>query len=280
MTPHDSLSLWEPMDPSVMGEVADARLQMHHAAQFASAFGISLLAHASDDSHTSLTWDARHGALTSGHAPGTDVAVALGVADLTVLVVVGTRVHTTLPLIGRTIDEVATELRAALDVAGVDSLRYTLRRHFEIPDHPVAHGARFSATPAHCAQLAHMFAAGDLLLGEIARSTDGGTTVRCWPHHFDIATLLTFPNGRSNSVGLAAGDHFYEAPYAYVNVHPATENASRAEPLAGGGSWHTQYWVGAVLPLTQLTANAGAQETQLRAFYVSAVAACERLVTR
>ena len=268
------------MDPTLMGEVADARLQMHHAVQFASAFSISLLPRASDDSHTSLTWDAQHGALTSGRTPSTDVAVALVVADLTVLVLVDTRVHTTLPLIGRTIHEVATDLRAALDNAGVDGVRYTLRRHFEIPDHPVAHGACFSATPAHCAQLVQAFAAGDLLLGEIVRSTPGGSAVRCWPHHFDIATLLTFPNGRSNSVGLAAGDHFYEAPYAYVNVHPATENASRAEPLAGGGSWHTAGWVGAVLPLPQLTANAGEQETQLRAFYASAVAACERLVTR
>jgi hypothetical protein len=91
--------------------------------------------------------------------------------------------------------------------------------------------------------------------------------------------VLRFPNGRTNSVGLSAGDHYYEAPYAYVNVSPATANAAQAESLEGGGVWHTHEWVGAVLPLTHLTPDVSAQQRQLRAFYASAVAACERLVS-
>ena len=271
---------WAAIDPAVIGAVADARVQVHHAAQFPSAFGISFLAHARDDSHTNLAWDAANGALASGRIPGSDIAVALQVAELAVLVLVGAKLHATIPLAGRTTDEVATPLRSAISAAGADGTRFTLRRHFEIPDHPVAHGARFNATPAHCAQLAHVFADGDLLLGDIARTPRGGSAVRCWPHHFDIATLLNFPGGRSNSIGLSAGDHFYEAPYAYVNVHPATAGSAKAEPLQGEGSWHTDGWVGAVLPLTRLSADAGAQEAQLRAFYATAAAACERLVTR
>jgi hypothetical protein len=48
-------------------------------------------------------------------------------------------------------------------------------------------------------------------------------------------------------VGMEPGDVYYAEPYFYVNMSPSPTSAPTSE-LAGGGSWHTREWIGAVLP--------------------------------
>jgi len=74
------------------------------------------------------------------------------------------------------------------------------------------------------------------------------------------------------------GDDMFPEPYYYVNARPSPSQPPTA-PLEGGGIWHTDGWVGAVLPGSRLTSDAGGQEAQVRAFLNSAVEACTRLVT-
>jgi hypothetical protein len=71
-----------------------------------------------------------------------------------------------------------------------------------------------------------------------------GSPVRCWPHHFDIATQIGSAD-RSIGVGMSPGDGSYPQPYFYVSPSPYPD-VSTLSPL-GSGSWHTQGWVGAVL---------------------------------
>src|SRR4051812_7056528 len=82
-------SRWAPLDASLAGQLGDARRQLHHAAQFAAAVGISYLPHAADDSHTNLEWLAAHRALASHTVSSMSGNVRLGVrvADLTLLVI-------------------------------------------------------------------------------------------------------------------------------------------------------------------------------------------------
>ena len=91
------------------------------------------------------------------------------------------------------IDNILTDL--GLDHAGGVALPY------DIPAHPVAAGGRYSGAadrPAF-AELARWFEAADDILDEVkSRLTDIGSAsgaVRCWPHHFDIATLLSLGRG-------------------------------------------------------------------------------------
>ena len=47
----------------------------------------------------------------------------------------------------------------------------------------------------------------------------------CWPHHFDIATLVKLEDGqpanaRSIGVGVSPGDEYYAQPYVYVSPWP------------------------------------------------------------
>jgi len=271
---------WQALNPSIARELADARLQLHHAAQFATAMGISYLARQPDDSHTNLGWDRKHEALRSREVRALSHAVRVAVRprDLTLLVLVDGSIGQRIPLHGSTISQVEIALRASLNAAGLDGRRLTLRRHYDLPSHHVAGGDPFdSSRVADFAELANLYGNAAALLSDL-RSRIAGSEVRCWPHHFDIATLATIAPGRTSGAGMSPGDEMYPEPYFYVNAYPAPAADRVRAPLQGGGTWHTEVWTGAVLTGSRLTANASDQPTQVGAFLDSAVEACASLL--
>jgi len=274
---------WQPVRPEDSTHLADARLQLHHAAQFGSAAGISFLEHQADDSHANLEWVPALAGLFSRVIP-TRTAFRIGVrpADLTLLIVTENdqsiaryRLH------GRTIVEATAWIRARIAPLGVDAARYTLKRHYEIPGHPVAMGDSFDASDKPSfEQLSKWLANGASILVSIIRPMQDASEVRCWPHHFDIATRIQVGSRRAIGIGLEPGDEYYDEPYFYINMNPQPSAAqARLRPLWGHGIWHTREWVGAVLPGSKLE-RASAQERQVREFVDSAVSACRALATQ
>lgn len=268
---------WQATSPARTKSLSDARLQLHYAAQFGTALGISYLDHAADDSHTNLGWDAGHGALVSRAAKG--VAVGVRVADLTLLVLRDGKVAANIPLHAKTIEGATAELAKAFGAAGLDASRYTLKRHYELPAHPIAAGGKFNASDTGAFQeLARWLGNASVALERIAATVPGASDVRLWPHHFDIATLVTFSADASTGAGLEMGDQYYDEPYFYVNARPEPKREQLPAKLAGNGSWHTHEWIGAVLPGSRVSGEAPAQEAQVRAFLDSALDACRKLV--
>lgn len=271
MSDSDAAAAWIPVDPSLARALTDARGQLHYCAQFVSGFGISYLPHARDDSHTSMAWDARRGALVSASFDG--VSLALRLADLALLVIRDGFPDVELPAHGRSIAALTDRVRAALSVAGLDAVRFTLARHFEIPTHPLADGASFDVGDRKAfAALAAWYGDAAQVLEEIREARDG-SPVRCWPHHFDIATLITVGEGRTTGAGLSPGDTYYDEPYFYVNAYPAPSRDALGAALAGAGRWHTFEWIGAVLPGSHVAANGASQRVQMRDFLRSALSA-------
>ena len=264
------------LNPKAGPALADARRQLHHAAQFATAAGISYLPKRTDDSHTNLEWLDRDGMLASHPIPATTpFRIAVRARDL-LLRFLDTHNATLaeLPIGDKTIADVERWIRARLPELGADAGRFTLRRHYEIPYHAVDTGTPFDTSDTDAfGQLAAWFSTGTELLEHLRQSVRDAeaSDVRCWPHHFDIATLITVAPGKTVGVGLEPGDVYYEEPYFYVNMSPSPAAAPKRE-LAGHGSWHTHEWIGAVLPVSRLSATNARDEAG--AFIRSAVAAC------
>jgi len=258
-------------------QLADACLQCHHAAQIIVSLGISLLPHQEDDSHTNLTWDSELGALTSHPMPGTaPFRGALAIAELELLVA-GDGISDRMPLGGKTAADAWQWLLAEVRKAGGDVKRMTLVKHYSIPTHPVAVGASFQRHPAAAfAELAAYYDLADQVLQGLEAKNPGASTVRCWPHHFDIATLITLPphgpTTRTIGAGLEPGDNSYAEPYFYVSPTPHPP-ADRLGKLAVG-YWHTTGWTGAVLTATDLLALGGDPERNAAEFVDTAVDAC------
>ena len=274
---------WQPVRPEDAAKLSDCRLQLHYAAQFGAAAGISFLAHRPDESHTNLEWVPSLAGLFSRVIP-TGRPFRIGVRPSKFALLMVTEENQPIAeykLHGRTITDATEWIRSQVKSLGADPTRYTLRRDYEIPDHPVAIGESFDASaPTLFEELSKWFSNAATLLGSVVRKTRRASELRCWPQHFDLATLIKVAPGRTIGMGLEPGDDFYDEPYFYLNMSPQP-SASRAQsrPLWGNGTWHTNEWVGPVLPGSRFGA-ASAQEQQVREFLDSATAACRALVTQ
>jgi hypothetical protein len=71
---------------------------------------------------------------------------------------------------------------------------------------------------------------------------------------------------------------FYDEPYFYVNANPPPWGGELPQTLKGHGAWHTQEWIGAVLPASRMTTDVTAQEEQVSDYFWSAVQACKALL--
>ena len=273
-------SRWARVGDLPATALVDERLQLHHAAQIAVSAAISYLAARPDDGHTALSWSAALGALvTEPIASAGQLRIGVQIANLT-LHAVDERGETTrsFALAGRTIADGETWLRATLVEAGCDETRFTTRKHYTIPTHPVAGGAAFSPRSAEMGELARYWGNAAAVLEDVARTTIGASAVRTWPHHFDIATLIELPGTprRTVGVGQSPGDDSYAEPYWYVGPFPYP-SVDALPPLAGLGHWHTTGWVGAVLPASAYVDTAD-QRVEVATFIDSAVAACRSLL--
>jgi hypothetical protein len=289
------MSAWENLGAVPPGELAAARVELHWAAQVAAATGKLLLPAQADASEQSFAWDGRARALAQGAVAAPRPfrsALAFDPPALALLDEAGTDLAR-MPLAGHTLDEAYTWLERAVEALLGRPLPGPLERPPEHPDHlpphPVAEAGTFSGGGPAFAELARWFADLDGLLHEVAEETPGASPVRCWPHHFDLATLVALdadsPDSRADreaarsiGIGMSPGDSARPAPYLYATPWPYPPESARRHlpPLPAGGVWNTEEWVGAVLDAASLVAAGppAAQHEAAAAFVGAAVAYC------
>lgn len=279
---------WQQLGDPKPTDLVDARLQAHWAVQIVSTAGRTHLETRADDSHTNLGWVDAHGAL-AGRQVGAHRA-ALRLADLTLLLLdEGDLVVAEQALGGKTLDQGYAWLQQALEQQAGKSGELQ-RPDYEMPEHAVSGGEPFSADAEALAELSRWFHNADLLLQKLAGWESNATEVRCWPHHFDLATLILEDpivevgadeaSARSIGVGMEPGDHNYAEPYWYCTPWPEPRYLERPM-LHGEGFWHFENdWFGAVLTGTRLVTAApeDAQARRAEMFVRSAVAGSRLLL--
>ena len=281
---------WRELGSPIPTALVNARLELHWAAQVVGSVGHTFAPPVADDSHTALQWGSHAGMLVGarvGDAAGFRAGLALAREALRVVADPGGEVVDEFVLAGHTLDEAYAWMAGRLAESSGGQLSGPLaRRDYQMPLHPVAEGATFAGDDLRaCAELARWFANSWQVLDALGRARSEASPVRVWPHHFDIATLLSVPGGtadhpRSVGVGMTPGDASYAEPYWYVTPWPYPENPT-LPPLAGEGRWHSEGWTGAVLLGTDcvLAGRGAAQATRVAEFLESAIAAAVRLVT-
>jgi hypothetical protein len=313
---------WETLGTVPLARLLDARLQLHWAAQPAAAVGKLLLPHQADFGEQSFRWS--HGArcLAQGLVTGpTSCRAALRPAPPALLLLAADdQVLRELPLAGRTLGEAYDWLGTQLGQLLERPLPGELERPAGLPAHALATGGRFDGADAEAfAELRRLFANADRVLTTWSATAPGAAAVRCWPHHFDLATLAPagplatapppeladmmpevpeIPESPKNQremdtagadpeaqctlgVGLVPGDESRPEPYFYVTPWPYPENPE-LPPLAAGGIWHTAGWLGAVLAAPRFMDRqpAPVQAAVVEEFLASATMACRRLLER
>jgi hypothetical protein len=273
---------WQAIAKIPPDQLVESRLQLHYAIQFIAATGAAIAEPLPDYSHTSLTWnpvlEVFIGSAIQAPQP---FQVALDPISLT-LILLNHRSETitSLPLPGKTMAAGLAWLKQEISKLGAEANKVVFLNYppDDFPDHALAHGAAFSdRDEAALSELANYYANTYHLLQEIMATIEDATNPRIWPHHFDLATLVMLPgtqNGTPLTVGagFSPGDTSYSEPYWYVSPYPYPNTASLAA-LAGNGFWHTQHWVGAVLPASRLIEGSADQQQLVEAFLNSALSA-------
>jgi hypothetical protein len=241
--------LWKPLRIIERGRLSQARLAAHHAVQWLARAARAYIEPTADDSHTNLGWDQALGALTT-HPLSDGSRLALSIADLTLLQL-GTPTSE-LSLKDRNDGDIRAWLGLRLSAKGFDPSALDKTLPYELPASAIATGGRYLLDDLQSAlgELAGWYdnasrALEDVRQGLVAHGLRA-PPVRCWPHHFDLDTLIYFDaqNTRSMGVGFSPGDHYYDEPYFYVSIHPApVATALRALPL---GHWHSHDFTAAI----------------------------------
>jgi hypothetical protein len=266
--------------------LVDSRLQLHHAAQIIVSAAISYLPRKDDDSHTNLEWLPDLRALATNMLQAQSrYRLAVRPEDLTLLSLSGGRARSEFPLDGRRLGDALRWMSAELAIDQLAPERLTTKKHYEIPPHPVAAGAPYRIGPRKdFVELSHAYHDAWLATSAVRSRTPGASDPRCWPHHFDLATLITLPSAKGGTTptigfGMSPGDDSYAEPYFYVTPSP--------QPPADGlgalpvGHWNTKQWVGAVLTETELAASAkdADQLERVNAYVDTAIVECRRVVS-
>ena len=272
-----------PFDWSKLGSTApealvDARILAHHAVQWATRSARANLQAAPDDSHTSLDWDAKLAALLSRPLPTAagPLRVGIQIPGIRLVAVRAVAVVDGFSLDGKTDEAAGAWVDSALAECGLKPAT-GVSLPYRIPD---PEGALYEvrANAGALAELSRWFECASAVL-EFVRAGLGdlrarASPVRCWPHHFDIATLVALGDSsaepaRSIGIGVSPGDEFHAQPYVYVSPWPRFD-AAALPALPRPGQWQTQGYFGAVATARQILGLAD-RESELLAFILGAI---------
>jgi len=267
---------WQKLGTVSPPALTAARDAAHGAAQWPSRAARAALPAAEDDSHSNLVWDAAAGWLCS-HDLGGGHRVGLSVAHYALVHVLESGVIGELPLAGCGGGDIVGWLLKIPAVANGDASWLARALPYELPASVSADlGSHGTPDVAALAELARWYANAAGLLEEIARTDPTASDVRCWPHHFDIATLITLAGAGEEAttigVGMSPGDGSYGDPYLYVTPWPYPP-ADALPDLPAVGHWHTEGFVAAIVTAARIV-EAPDQAAVVRGFVADAVAAC------
>lgn len=261
------------------------RVKLHYAIQLIAVAGSAFIPPAEDYSHNTLMWDSEFKEFIGNAIEGNQLFyVALDPMTLIASILDSENTElASFSLNQKTLAEGIDWLKDEVSDLGLDPEKVALISYPEdFPDHPIAHGAKFDdSEPALREALANYYDATLPILETVRSHHPEASTVKIWPHHFDMATLIALPTpegeeARSIGVGFSPGDASFNEPYWYVTPWPYPP-AEKLPALETKGTWQTKGWVGTTLTASELGEIEPNREN-LEAFITSAIGVFQELL--
>ena len=279
---------WQELAISNLNALVPVRNQLHYAVQFIAAAGKHLIEPRPDDSHTSVSWNQASSSfmgqpILNKH----NYFISLKPAILELSICNDKKIPLkSISLHQNSRTSILAWMRSSLSEIGIESKNLWLEMHYEIPDHPLAHGEDFELINTEYFEFfSEIYSNADNIFSAIKKLIPETSEVRCWPHHFDIATLISLdPNkdaeqARSIGIGMSPGDAEFASPYFYITPWPYPDKSKKLPDISGPGSWHTKSWSGRLLKLSELL-NTPNQKHLVERFMIEGMRACMELLKK
>jgi hypothetical protein len=274
--------MWATLGNVAVTRLIEPRIQLHYAINVLMAAGRAFAPREPDFGHASFQWlagsgDARlgPGVLAGRRIEGAHpfrVALRLDRPAFALLDPddPASGPMTQLDLAGRTLAAATDWLRERVRERDLDPSAMVVKLPVDMPDHPVAHGRAFDFPDLDAgSELAAWYADADALIRGVSAIGPQATPVRCWPHHFDLASLIKLTNREGDEapcvgVGFSPGDQVLPEPYLYASPWPYP-SVDGLPPAPSGAHWRTMDWVGVYLTASDLGVGVRPEEQERRA---------------
>ena len=230
--------------------------QMHLAAQYLAAAGISFLEKESDDSHTNLGFNIENGCLSTHTLSEKGDVLCLNYKSFT-LEWKSNQETKTFSLDGATHAEV---LKWLTDTSKAFlNKTYQYKFHYDLP-YAIDDAFTFKlADVSKLKALMNLRVLAQLVLENIDKQYNLNTSIRIWPHHFDTGIYSALPNSDITiGLGLAIPDSICNNHYLYISGYKNgnTMDTSKLSKLESG-EWKSNGFTGAILDTNTIVESQG-----------------------
>ena len=234
------------------------RKVLHKAVQIVGAFPRNMLPHDPTDATASLIWNSNNQALES--IPFLDknrsIKVGLLFESFELYVDLDGNILTAFGLNGKSVSEGVAWLKRELAKLSIEAGHLNLKLPYEIENYDYSRSLKVDNDAV--LEYKKLYQHTQQILAHLVTNWKDAYDIRCWPHHFDLATLIpleTDADGellKSIGIGLSPGDEGVEEPYVYVNIWPNVSLGALEKHNLSIGHWNKEGWSGAVLTYSQM----------------------------
>ncbi|MFD0862867.1 hypothetical protein ACFQ1M_11695 [Sungkyunkwania multivorans] len=233
--------------------------QMHLAAQYLAAAGISFIEKKEDDSHTNLGFSIEEGSLNS--RPLNEIGDRLSLNYQRFEIVWDAKgAKDSFQLDGSTHGNVLEWIKHKVEDASFET-PYKYDLHYDLP-YKISTDYTFELQDSNRLQdLLHFRILTQLVLETILHEHDLDSEIRIWPHHFDTGAFATLNDrGLAVGLGLAIPDNICDDYYLYISGYDENKQVvpRNFSPLTYG-RWFSDDFKGAVLPVSKADEKIGVQ---------------------
>ncbi len=279
------LTHWKFIEDISPRDLAEARLQLHHAVQLPGIFGRSLSPLDQGDKFGNLGWSkARSGFISHAVLDDQFQAVLLPL-NLKLAIVKQEEVLSELPLDGVSMTEAVSWMANEIEEKHPDAPKLRMALPYEVPGYSASFLFNMSNQIAFQA-FESMYGNTDLVLSLLAEQFKPVTAHRCWPHHFDLAALFVLEENENPELeksigwGYSPGDEAHPEPYFYVNCWPYPDIDHENLPeISSGGQWNLTGWIGTTLSYVSFAGNADQQQIVVD-YFKSSIDALQQLMLK
>ncbi|GAB4232398.1 MAG: hypothetical protein Tsb0034_05160 [Ekhidna sp.] len=244
--------------------LVSTRKALHQAVQLVAAFPRNVLPHDETDESASLIWNSGAMAFESQPyaSPLGAIKVGLSVPNFELYIHSYGEEYSKLGLEGISVNNGLRWLKNELGRLGVEKAEeINLNLPYEIEDYN--YDQPLVADIQCLYVLSTMYQLTKDVLDLCVKRWTEAYAIRCWPHHFDLATLIPLAKSekgeltKSMGIGLSPGDDSLTEPYFYINRWPNMKEEELRGINLKSGYWNTSGWTGAVLTFQELSEMAG-----------------------
>ncbi|MBT5938312.1 MAG: hypothetical protein HN731_16425 [Rhodospirillaceae bacterium] len=243
----------------------------HRAIQWLARLAYGYIEPVPDDEHANLGWNDEISGFETYPLIG-DISFGVNIKELELVCLEGIKKINGLSLDGGSDVDVNAWLAGELALIGLNPAKLGDALPYDLPTEVTALPDLYKLDGISTAldELANWFSGAAELLAAVQQEqvepAHTSSPLRCWPHHFDLATLLTVSVSDSSDsgtigIGISPGDNYYNEPYFYASPNPQPD-IDNLPTLPELGSWHTEDFVGVVAPAHRIiTASNPLEET-------------------